>query len=850
MFPECGLQGFRPVGGGRAGPTPGTAIPEMGLPSDPCRRRKPSGNPGISGAVIRLRNEPRVDQVSAYGCRKAGRVKYHTAVPLGRGGMGEVVRAWDPTLNRHVALKFLHSDDPELEERMLREARAQARVSHPNICPVFEVGRHEGRVFIAMQLIDGCPLDEAARDLGVEEKVSLVKTVAEAIHAAHAAGLVHRDLKPANILVERTQEGELKPWVVDFGIARQREVEGATVTGQVLGTPGYLSPEQARGEVSTIDRRSDVFSLGVVLYELLCGQRPHRGDSDVEVLVSLLGSEPVPLRRRAPHVPRDLETVVMKCLEPDRDRRYASARALADDLGRFLDGEPVEARPVGVVRRLMARARRNRVAALLLAGAVVTVVVLLLALAGSWIRYTVRLREERDIARQARQEAESREKEATEISDSLARVFELADPRRSAGKELTARELLVQGERRLERELAGRPLRLASMLEVMATSYLGLGVRDEAERLARRALELRREAAGEESLEVASSLAVLGRTLVDEDTARAEECFRRALELRRKLLDGQDLTVARSMVDLADLLVPNGHEDEGEALNRKALAIIEGQGAGDTALMLSALHVEGGVRLHREDYEGAIATYTEELERRRRIKGPDDPGLAATLNNLAYAQRRAGRIGEAEATYRSSLEVIDRIWRRNHPNRLMVMLNLAAVLQAQGRDDELEALLRQVVDQRRNLVGDENWRVGSDLLRGIGRFLMQRGRWADAEAPVRQGLAIFEKALGPDHAWTALARGQLAACLFGLGRDREAAGLLASSLGVLESLDHASPTERFELLKDAEYLETAGRPDLAARFRAIAEGLERPARAAGGGGGAGEQGSGGAGAQG
>ena len=304
-------------------------------------------------------------------------VKYNTAVPIGRGGMGEVVRAWDPTLNRHVALKFLRSDDPELEERMLREARVQASVSHPNVCPVYEVGRDEGRIYIAMQYIDGRPLDEAARGLGLEQKVALVRTVAEAVHAAHAVGLVHRDLKPANILVERTEDGELKPWVVDFGIAREREVEGATVTGQVLGTPGYLSPEQAMGEVSTIDRRSDVFSLGVVLYELLSGSRPHGGDSDVEALVSLLEGEPVPLRKRAPHVPGDLETVVMTCLEHDRERRYDSARALADDLGRFLDGEPVQARPVGPARRIVIRARKHPKVTAAAAASVIAIVVLL-----------------------------------------------------------------------------------------------------------------------------------------------------------------------------------------------------------------------------------------------------------------------------------------------------------------------------------------------------------------------------------------------------------------------------------------------------------------------------------------
>jgi len=269
-----------------------------------------------------------------------------------------VARAWDPTLRRWVALKFLRFDDPEFEERMIREARAQAKVDHPNICPVYEVGRHEGRIFIAMHFIDGPPLNEVTPHLGVEQAVSLIKTIAEALHAAHAAGLVHRDIKPANILVEETPEG-LKPWIVDFGIARERDVPGLTTTGQILGTPGYLSPEQARGEVTTIDRRSDVFSLGIVLYELLSGKKPFEGDSTATMLMNLLQGEVIGLRRVAPHVPKDLQTIVMKCLEPERDDRYPSARALAEDLQRFLNGEPVMAHPTNPFRKIVARMKRH-----------------------------------------------------------------------------------------------------------------------------------------------------------------------------------------------------------------------------------------------------------------------------------------------------------------------------------------------------------------------------------------------------------------------------------------------------------------------------------------------------------
>jgi len=274
--------------------------------------------------------------------------------------MGEVYKAWDKGLQRYVALKYLRFDDPELVERLFREARAQARIDHPGVCEVYEVGEEDGRPFIAMQYVEGPQLDEAARDMTLEQKVLIIKQVAEAVSAAHAAGLIHRDLKPANIKIEETDDGRLRPYVLDFGIAREQEVSGLTITGQILGTPGYLSPEQARGDTAALDRRTDVFSLGVILYELLGGRSPFAGDSDAEVLVNLLEGEPLPLRRAAPNVPRDLETVVMTCLEDRRDRRYQSARELAGDLGRFLDGEPIQARPISLISRFVRRSRRTK----------------------------------------------------------------------------------------------------------------------------------------------------------------------------------------------------------------------------------------------------------------------------------------------------------------------------------------------------------------------------------------------------------------------------------------------------------------------------------------------------------
>jgi len=284
--------------------------------------------------------------------------RYRPEKVLGQGGMGRVFAAFDPRLRRRVAVKVLKGDEPELVARFLREAQGQARVEHPAICKVFEVGEAAGHPFIAMQLVDGQPLGAVAAALSTEQKVLLVREVADAVHAAHRAGLIHRDLKPANVMVERAEDGQLRPYVVDFGLVRDVAGEGQTVAGVTVGTPAYMAPEQARGE--TVDRRSDVYSLGATLYALLGGQTPIGGSSPMEVMVRVMTDDPVPLRRVAPGVPRDLETIVHHCLEKDPGRRYDSARALADDLGRFLAGEPIAARPPSLAYRLGRKASKHR----------------------------------------------------------------------------------------------------------------------------------------------------------------------------------------------------------------------------------------------------------------------------------------------------------------------------------------------------------------------------------------------------------------------------------------------------------------------------------------------------------
>jgi predicted Ser/Thr protein kinase len=270
-------------------------------------------------------------------------MKYETAILLGKGAMGEVYKAFDPVLQRFVALKYLRKDDPGLAERLLREARLQARVEHEMVCKVYEVGTDEGRPFIAMQFIEGRTLEQAAADMTLGEKMQVVRDVAEAVHAAHETGLIHRDLKPQNIMVERRADGTWRPHVLDFGLARESEASGLTASGAIVGTPPYMAPEQARGDLPGLDRRTDVYALGAVLYRLVTGRPPFEG-GHLDVAMRVIHTEPVPPRRVDPTLPVDIEAIVLKCLEKDRDRRYPTAQALARDLQRFLDGEAVEAR--------------------------------------------------------------------------------------------------------------------------------------------------------------------------------------------------------------------------------------------------------------------------------------------------------------------------------------------------------------------------------------------------------------------------------------------------------------------------------------------------------------------------
>jgi eukaryotic-like serine/threonine-protein kinase len=372
---------------------------------------------------------------------------YRLVERLGVGGMGVVYRATHTQLGRDVALKMLRDgtlDDRERLARFRQETKVIAQLRHPNIVPIYEVGEQDGHPWFAMELAEGGSLAArlAAHSLPVREVASLVRALADGIHAAHEKGVVHRDLKPANILLVsgRVVSGEWspdtthhspltthQPKITDFGVAKQFEALGCTThTDAILGTPNYMAPEQAAGGSARVGPATDVYALGTILYECLTGRPPFKAATVLETLEQVRSREPLPLRRLQPGVPRDLETICLKCLQKEPARRYASARELGDDLQRFLDGRPIQARPAGAVERLGKWARRRPALAALVVVCTLAVVGMV---AGAAV-YERRLRAALEETAAQRERAAANYRQAR---DTVQQMLARASARSSAG---------------------------------------------------------------------------------------------------------------------------------------------------------------------------------------------------------------------------------------------------------------------------------------------------------------------------------------------------------------------------------------------------------------------------------
>jgi len=431
--------------------------------------------------------------------------RYRIERELGFGGMSVVYLAHDPELKRAVAIKVLQSGEPNGLLRFYREAELLAALQHPNIVQVFERGRTANRPFLVMEYVDGASLKELLRaeTLPPREACRLLALVARAVQAAHERGIIHRDLKPANILL--TASGI--PKVSDFGLARVLDEDsGLTQTSQTLGTPSYIAPEQVDKTIGAADARTDVYGLGAVLYQMLTGRPPFTGLLGFDVLNQVANDDPVPVRRLNPSAPRDLETVCLKCLEKQPRCRYPTALAVAEELERFLNNRPVQARPVSFIGRLARWRRRNPLVAVLAAILLVVVIgtcVALAALAGIAVQERNQARLAAQIAKISRDEARAAEKvarreranalaaqqEASRQADIARAVSEFlqhdlllqADPRiqefrkEKPDPNLTVRQAMDRASARIGSRFADQPAVEAAVQQSIGQAYLGLG---------------------------------------------------------------------------------------------------------------------------------------------------------------------------------------------------------------------------------------------------------------------------------------------------------------------------------------------------------------------------------------
>ncbi|MCP4898232.1 MAG: serine/threonine protein kinase [bacterium] len=706
---------------------------------------------------------------------------FHLLQKVGEGGMGEVWEAeQEAPVRRRVAFKLIKwgMDTKEVLARFESERQALALMNHPNIAKAFEAGStDEGRPFFAMEYVRGVPLTEYcdAQRLSTQERLTLFTAVCDGVQHAHQKGVIHRDIKPSNILVA-VEDGHPAPKIIDFGVAKatsQRLTERTLFTelGQWIGTPEYMSPEQAELTGLDVDTRSDVYSLGVVLYELLAGVQPfdskelrtagfdemRRRIREEEpprpsTRVSSLGdaSQVAAERRRTDihgltrTLRGDLDWIVMKALEKDQTRRYGSPSELAADVDRYLRKEAVEASPPSTAYRIRKFISRNRmgvaagaaVIALLVAGVIGTTVGLLKA------------RREADAARRS--------------ADVLESMFEIMDPARPKGGALTTRQVLDIGASRVNIELKNKPLVQARLLTILGEAYLNLGHFDEALPLVERSLAIREQELGADHPDVAATLNTLGWVQYWLGEFRSSrESFSRSLETRERTMAADDPEVAESLSDLAFLEWRSGDFDVADSLFERALEIIRRSRGSDGTAVADILYQRSLLQNTLGRYAEARDGLDRALEIRRDALGENHIDVGWIYHGLALANAGLGdREGSTELSERS-LEIFENQLGRSHWSVAFPVTRLANAARFAGDRDTALSLFERGLAIRQS----ELPRKHPDQLYSLfpfGEYLLKIGEFDRAEKLFKEALRITEEALEPDHPERASSHAHLA----------------------------------------------------------------------------------------
>jgi eukaryotic-like serine/threonine-protein kinase len=719
-----------------------------------ARPPRPTSNPSLAGQVIGA---------------------YRLVSPIGHGGMGSVWLAerCDGRYEGRAAVKLLNVAlvGRAVEGRFKREGDILAKVTHPNIAHLIDAGvTATGQPYLVIELVDGTHVDRYCADhsLAVGARLRLVLDVLAAVGHAHAHLIVHRDIKPANVLVNVNRQVKL----LDFGIAKLLDENadwagttsaGASTLTQDAGTaltPLYAAPEQlTQGSVTTA---TDVYALGVLLYVVLTGQHPAgeaarsaarlmravvdevpRRMSDAVVVggeaearsrhAAQCGTTPARLRRI---LRGDLDTIVATALKKDPAERYASVTAMADDLGRYLSGEPIAARPDSWRYRSAKFLGRH-------AGSVATVAAAVVLLASVIGFYTLRLATERD---RAQREAER----ATKVGEALTGLLMGADPiANSATREgLTVRRLLDTGYEQVVKGLADQPEAQAEIFAVLGRLYRRYGVYDRAQAMLEQALASGERVHGSPHLRLAETLTELGALLTEKgDYASASHSLERALDMRRQLLGTEHADVAVTMVELGRVYQDRGLDDRAEPLLREALAIrqrVLGPGDRETAVSMSAL---ASVLRLKGDLAGADALLRDTLAINRRTRGETHPNTGSTLHDLGLIAAARGDTRTAETLFRQAMDIHRNALGERHPNIAIGQNSLARVRIGQRRYEEASAALREAVSIATEAFGADHQLVAI-YSANLAEVLLARGRPDEAEPVAREALRL--RALAPE----------------------------------------------------------------------------------------------------
>jgi serine/threonine protein kinase len=678
---------------------------------------------------------------------------YAILAELGRGGFGAVYKAQQISLNRLVALKMdLAGSYASAEERsrFRTEAEIIARLQHPNIVQIHEVGEHHGRLFFSLELCPGGNLEKklAGTPLPPEEAAQLVEALARTMQAAHEKGVVHRDLKPANVLL--AEDGT--PKVTDFGLAKKLGEAGQTVSGAVMGTPPYMAPEQVLAQKGTVGPATDVYALGAILYECLTGRPPFRAATTMETLEQVCGAEPAAPRLLQPGVPRDLETICLKCLGKEPGRRYASAQELAEDLRRMQAGEPIRARPVSRVERGWRWCRRNPVVAVLAASLSAVLIGSLIGLTSLWLQAD----REREQAQRERDQTAAARKEAVANLDQANRNFQLAQ--QSVDRNLTEvsedallnepgfqplRKRLLQGSRdfyqRLIEQRQGDPaLRagLAAAYERLAVITSLIDAKEEAIAHQREAVRLFDALWAEDpdnvSMQTELSLACanLGNLYLELDQVRqAEGPLCRGLDLGERLLAAHPNTPTHvgqllpALIGLGHLHLKTGNLVEAEKLFTRARQAFQDLPAKDReskAILLAAATLQNLSILYwqtnRSEESIPLLQQARDLLIDSMKRGPDKLAyasmLAGCLTNLAVTFRRVNRENDAEKTYQEAEDLWKELTRKNplasryQLNRASNLYNMGNLLRGMNRLAKVEESYQQARAMQERLAAD------------------------------------------------------------------------------------------------------------------------------------------------